>query len=103
MHRLQVSLTQAQYDFLKSEAFVSGKSMAAILRDLLDGTIRERREEILNHDPIWQAIGVAQEVAGPTDVSANVDKYLYDDAAEPAASAEAERKVAEDRDGYDTD
>lgn len=103
MRRLQISLTQTQYDFLQSEAFVSGKSMAAILRDLLDETIRERRREILNHDPIWQAIGVAQEVAGPTDVSANVDKYLYGEAVEPAASAEAEQKVAGDRDGDDFD
>lgn len=103
MHRLQISLTQPQYDFLKSEAFVSGRSMAAILRELLDETIRDRRQEILDHDPIWNAIGVAQEVAGPTDVSANVDKYLYGDAAAPAASIEPEPKVAEDRDEYDPD
>jgi hypothetical protein len=102
MHRLQISLTETQYEFLKSEAFVSGQSMAAVLRDLLDEAIQARQQDILNNDPIWQVIGVGQEIKGPTDVSANVDKYLY---GEPVESVDYHQlpKVAEESDEYTPD
>jgi hypothetical protein len=102
MHRLQISLTQTQYEFLKSEAFVTGKSMAAVLRDLLDEAIQTRQQDILDNDPIWDVIGIGQEIEGPTDVSANVDKYLY---GEPLASSDYNKlpKVAEESDEYLTD
>jgi hypothetical protein len=104
MNRLQISLTSTQYEFLKSESFVSGRSMAAVLRDLLDETIRDRQQEVLRNDPIWQAIGVAEEVDGPTDGSANVDKYLYGEPVEPAASYPAHlKKVSEDSNEYTPD
>jgi hypothetical protein len=102
MHRLQISLTQTQYEFLKSEAFVSGKSMAAVLRDLLDDAIEDRQQEALNNDPIWEVIGVGQEIEGPTDVSANIDKYLYGEPVESGAYSQLP-KVAEESDEYVTD
>lgn len=102
MNRLQISLNEDQYDFLRSEAFVSGQSMAALLRDLLDEAIQRRRDEILQNDPIWQAIGVAQEVEGPTDISANVDRYLYGEPVE-LATIQPLQKVAEAPDEYLTD
>jgi hypothetical protein len=77
MYRLQISITNEQYEFLQSEAFVNGKSMASVLRDLLDQAIQAQQKETLENDPIWDVIGVAQEISGPTDVSRNVDKYLY--------------------------
>jgi len=40
--------------------------MAGVLRSLLDEIIERRQQEILHDDPIWQVIGVAQEVEGPT-------------------------------------
>lgn len=99
MQRLQISLDENQYEFLRSEAFVTGQSMAALLRDLLDEAIQRRQEEILRNDPIWQAIGVAEEVGGPTDVSANVDRYLY---GEPVGvvTSQSLLKVAEAPDEY---
>ncbi len=103
MHRLQISLTETQYEFLKSEAFVSGKSMAAVLRNLLDEIIQARQQDILQNDPIWTVIGVGEEIEGPTDVSANVDKYLY---GEPLAAIDGSKpiqKVAEATDEYDAD
>ena len=102
MHRLQISLTQIQYEFLKSEAFITDKSMAAVLRDLLDEVIAARQVESLNSDPIWSVIGIAQDVEGPTDVSANVDKYLY---GEPLESKERRhlQMVAEESDEYTPD
>ena len=99
MQRLQISLDEDQYEFLRSESFMTGQSMAAVLRDLLNEVIQRRRDEILQDDPIWQAIGVAQEVAGPTDVSANVDRYLYGEPAE-AVNSQLLLKVAEDPDEY---
>jgi hypothetical protein len=102
MHRLQISLSETHYEFLKSEAFITGQSMATILRDLLDGIIRQRQQEILRDDPIWQAIGVGQEIDGPTDVSANIDRYLYGELLEPA-SVQPLKKVAEESDEYLTD
>jgi len=100
MHRLQISLTQTQYEFLKSESFVAGKSMAAVLRDLLDEIIIARQQSILDNDPIWDVIGIAEEVNGPTDVSSNVDKYLYG-ASEETVNSVPLQKVAEAPDDYD--
>ena len=102
MHRLQISLSETHYEFLKSEAFISGQSMAAVLRDLLDEVIRQRQQKILRDDPIWQAIGVGQEIDGPTDISANVDRYLYGELLEPV-SVQPLKKVAEESDEYLTD
>ncbi|MCL4301632.1 MAG: hypothetical protein KJ077_38380 [Anaerolineae bacterium] len=99
MQRLQVSLDEEHYEFLKSEAFVTGQSMAAVLRNMLDELIQIRQQEILQHDPIWQAIGVAEEIEGPTDISANVDRYLY---GEPVETVHTQPllKVAEESDEY---
>ena len=102
MHRLQISLTKSQYEFLKSEAFISGKSMAAILRSLLDEIIGIRQQNMLRDDPIWSVIGVAEEVEGPTDVSDKVDKYLYGASVESSAYDQLQ-SVAEESDEYDTD
>ena len=99
MHRLQISLTEAQYEFLKSEAFVSSQSMAAVLRNLLDEIIQARQQEILQHDPIWRVIGVASEIEGPTNISSDIDAYLYGQPLEPAVTHPA-KKVAEESDEY---
>ena len=102
MHRLQISLSEDHYEFLKSEAFITGKSMASVLRDLLDEIIVMRQQELLFNDPIWEVIGVAQEVEGPTDISRNVDKYLY---GEPLEQTHYHHlpKIAETPDEYATD
>jgi len=97
MHRMQISLTTNQYEFLQSEAFVTGKSMAAILRTMLDEAIEHRQQDILANDPIWDVIGIGQAIDGPTDISENVDKYLY---GEPVNQAVPLQKIAEDSDEY---
>lgn len=102
MQRLQISLDEEHYEFLKSESFITGQSMAAVLRNLLDEIIQIRRQEILQHDPIWGAIGIGADIGGPTDVSANVDHYLYGEPVE-AAPAQTLLKVAEDADEYHLD
>lgn len=103
MHRLQISLTETQYEFLKSESFVIGKSMAAVLRDLLDDIIASRQQTMLNEDPVWAAIGIGEEIEGPTDVSSNVDKYLYGERENVADTPIPLKKVAEVSDEYAVD
>jgi hypothetical protein len=102
MKRLQISLSATHYEFLKSESFTTGQSMAAVLRNLLDEIIQIRQQEILLRDPIWDVIGVGQEIDGPTDVSANVDRYLYGEPLEPAG-VQSLQKVAEAPNEYLTD
>lgn len=102
MHRMQISLTTTQYEFLQSEAFVTGKSMAAILRTLLDEAIQQHRQDVLANDPIWDVIGIGESIDGPTDVSSNVDKYLYGTPLEAANSIPL-KKVAEEPDEYNAD
>jgi hypothetical protein len=102
MHRLQISLTEEHYEFLKSESFLTGKSMAAVLRDLLDEIVKLRQQELLVNDPIWEVIGVAEEIEGPTDISANVDKYLYGERVEVTYPNQL-KKVAEATDEYSAD
>ncbi len=100
MHRLQISLTETQYEFLKSESFVTGQSMAAVLRDLLDEIIASRQQTILADDPIWATIGVGEEIEGPTDVSSNVDTYLYGERETVVEGSMPLKKVAEASDEY---
>jgi hypothetical protein len=102
MNRLQISLTEEQYDFLKTQAFLSGQSMASVLRSLIDEHMAAERQEALTEDPIWAVIGIGQEIDGPTDVSANLDKYLYGEPLETADSP-ALRKIAEKPDEYHPD
>ena len=102
MHRLQISLTEEHYEFLKSESFLTGKSMAAVLRDLLDEIVNLRQQDLLANDPIWEVIGVAEEIEGPTDISANVDKYLYGERLETMQPDQLQ-KVAEATDEYSPD
>jgi len=89
-------------NFSKSEAFVASKSMAAVLRNLLDEIIQSRQQDLLANDPIWEVIGVAESVDAPADISENVDKYLYGEAA-AAETYYALPNVAEGTDEYTTD
>lgn len=86
MNRLQISLTEDQYAFLKSESFVLGKSMAAVLRDLLNQVITARCNSALEADPIWQVIGIGHKLDAPTDISTHIDHYLYGHPLPPATS-----------------
>ena len=69
------------------------------IEQLLDEIIERRRQEILQDDPIWQAIGVGQEIDGPTDISANVNHYLYGESL-GAIEVQPFQKVAEVSDEY---
>ena len=71
MHRTQISLEEWQYESLRTQAEREGRSLAALIREILarylkPGT-RTRLEEIE---------GVAE---GPPDLGRNHDRYLYGD------------------------
>ncbi len=59
MHRLQISLPDTQVHFLQERARQKKKSVAAIIRDLIE---REARagEGPITEDPIWEIVGIGR-------------------------------------------
>jgi plasmid stability protein len=71
MHRTQISLEEWQYEALRAQAERDGRSLAALIREILTRHLkpgaRSRLEEIE---------GVAE---GPADLGREHDRYLYGD------------------------
>jgi len=44
-HRLQILISRAQLKWLKAESYTRGKSIAEIIRELIDGAMSQRRKE----------------------------------------------------------
>ncbi|MGO8993992.1 MAG: ribbon-helix-helix protein, CopG family [Polyangiaceae bacterium] len=88
MHRLQVSLSEAQVDYLAERARRDGVSIAEIVRQLVErekATDRSRRKA----DSLWSIAGIAREresLIQDTPVSERVDLYLAAAAVAPARS-----------------
>jgi hypothetical protein len=57
MKRTNIVLGDAQYQFLKERSQQSGRSMSAILRDLIDGLIVRRSS---GRDPIRSIVGLGR-------------------------------------------
>ena len=75
MHRTQIQLEERQFRYLKAKARRNGKSISALLRELVDHHIHEQSES--GNDPLMEIVGMAE---GPTGATArNHDDYLYDD------------------------
>ncbi|MEM7028991.1 MAG: hypothetical protein AAF629_05320 [Chloroflexota bacterium] len=77
MKQIQINLTTEQYDFLKAEMLSQNKSLTVVISNILDESILRDRQDILENDPIWSVIGIGKDIVGPTNVSQNVDNYLY--------------------------
>lgn len=73
MHRTQIQLEERQYRYLKAKARRSGKSISALLRELVDNQIRKQDEG--GNDPLLEIIGIAEGPAGST--ARRHDDYLY--------------------------
>jgi hypothetical protein len=79
MHRLQISLPQAQLRFLRDRARRDGVSAAEVIRQLLE---REAKEQPITQADIDQAlsfVGIGADEGPLIDglpVSANVDLYM---------------------------
>lgn len=74
MYRTQILLEQVQHHFLADEARRQGKSISALLRQLVDEYIESRRQLPLDRDPLWDMIGIAH--GGPGKISEDHDRYL---------------------------
>ena len=73
MHRTQIQLEERQYRYLKAMARRRGKSISALLRELVDEQIREQDKR--GNDPLLEIVGMAE---GPEEATArHHDDYLY--------------------------
>ncbi len=75
MHRTQIQLEERQYRYLKAKARRSGKSISALLRELVDEQIREQDRDGV--DPLLEIVGMAEGSAGST--ARHHDDHLYGD------------------------
>ena len=71
MHRTQIQLEERQYRFLKTRAREKGKSLSALLRELVDASIRGEAKEA---EPLLEIVGM---VDGPDHCTARAhDRFL---------------------------
>ena len=75
MHRTQIQLEERQFRYLKTEARRNGKSISALLRELVDRHIHEQDKS--GNDPLLEIVGMAEGPAGAT--ARDHDDYLYGD------------------------
>lgn len=76
MHKTQLYLENHQYVLLKDWAARQGKSIAEVVRELVDAALKAPAQNA--RDPIYDIIGLAD--SGLTNVGRHVDDYLYGDA-----------------------
>lgn len=59
MHRTQLYLDEARYQYVVSLSRRNGKSLARIFRDLVDEHMR-RNSEHIKEDPFFKVIGIGE-------------------------------------------
>lgn len=72
MHRTQLLLREEQYRFLSARAREEGKSISAVLREIVDRQIKAQSTEI---DPLLAIVGMAE--GEDAAVGREHDRYLY--------------------------
>jgi hypothetical protein len=75
MHRLQISLPEWQYRFLREQASRTGQSVASFIRKLIEQEAQAVQRPV-EEDPIWEVVGIGQG-GPPYDASERVDEFLY--------------------------
>ena len=79
MHRTQIQLDEASYRALRAQAFASGRSLAAVVREAvatyLAGAQKRRRRPTIRDFTFLRA----GRSGGPSDIAVNHDKYLAED------------------------
>jgi hypothetical protein len=75
--RKQVYLTVEQDELLKQAAAQERTTEADVIRSALDQRLRPKRapRRPSSSDPLWEIVGLGR--SGVTDVSQQVDHYLY--------------------------
>jgi spermidine synthase len=74
LHRTQVYLEDNQYELLRSLARRKGKSLAAVLRDILDAYLKAPTGTA-HSDPFRRVIGLGE--GDGAAVAENYEDYLY--------------------------
>lgn len=74
MHRTQVYLEEGHYQLLRSLARRRGKSLAAVLRDILDAYLQAPSGNA-GQDPFHRVIGMGK--GDGSAVAENYENYLY--------------------------
>jgi hypothetical protein len=74
MRRTNVVLEEWQYQYLKERAAREGKSLSALLRELIEAAARPSDKSIKD-DPIFEIVGMFR--GGREDVAEKHDEYLY--------------------------
>jgi plasmid stability protein len=75
MHRTQIYLDEAQYEALQAQARREGKSMAAVLREILDAYLSHGGPSRPEGDPFSEVIGIGAGDGAP--IAESFDDYLY--------------------------
>ncbi|MFH1840611.1 MAG: CopG family transcriptional regulator [Candidatus Shapirobacteria bacterium] len=73
-HRTQLFLDEERYSWLRYRAFSEGKTMAQIVRELVD----EKRSSPSAYPKIWRLVGSIKSKL-LKDLSVNHDRYLAKD------------------------
>jgi len=73
VHRTQLYLQELQYQYLLQRAQSEHKSIAAIVRDLLDRIIHADTKK--EADPIYKIIGLGR--SGKKDLAVYHDRHIY--------------------------
>jgi hypothetical protein len=74
MHRTQILLEDKQYEELRKESLITGKSLSAIIRDCVAQHLDTAR-----HDPLLDLVGSVERAddPAPSDLGERHDHYLY--------------------------
>lgn len=73
-HRTQISLENRQYQELLMISRKTGKSLAGIIREMLDEHLAKRAAN-MQKDPLWDVIGLGSGDGAP--VAREHDRFLY--------------------------
>jgi Ribbon-helix-helix protein, copG family len=75
--RLQITIEDDLYDLLTLEAYRTGTSKAAVVRDCLRERLRPTPLPPIEEDPLWELVGIVD-----GDPVADIDEFLYGPRAE---------------------
>lgn len=80
MIRTQVYLTENQYHSINLLAGREKKPAAQLIRELLERGL-EQKNQITAKDALLEFVKIGKKtgMTGPTDLSTNIDKYLYEE------------------------
>lgn len=76
IHRTQIYLEKTQYQLLQARARREGRSMAALIRNILDEHLTGKASNP-RQDPLRRAIGMGK--GDGSAVAENCDDFLYGD------------------------